>query len=134
MIRKQIGWQKYEDVLKERISSPILKEIIEEAKQNSDLISNEEYSEEDTVYDDNYEQKFLIAIPNSVMDEASLATSFDCWIGHTNFNITAEIKDKVNKIDGVEILKIHSRYRFFIGIGKMFDFSSVRQDIEKAIL
>ena len=134
MIRKQIGWQKYEDVLKERISSPILKEIIEEAKNNSDLISTEEYSEEDTVYDNNYEQKFLIAIPNSVMDEASLATNFDCWVGHTNFNITAEIKDKVNRVDGVEILKIHSRYRFFIGIGKMFDFSSVRQDIEKAIL
>ena len=27
-----------------------------------------------------------------------------------------------------------SRYRFFIGIGKMFDFSDVRKEIEKAVI
>jgi dimeric dUTPase (all-alpha-NTP-PPase superfamily) len=59
---------------------------------------------------------------------------FDCWIGHTNFNITTSIKNKLNEVDGIEVLNIVSRYRFFIGIGKMFKFSDVRKDIEKSII
>jgi hypothetical protein len=30
-------------------------------------------------------------------------------------------------------LNVTSRYRFFIGIGKMFNFSDVRKDIENTI-
>ena len=67
-------------------------------------------------------------------NEITLAASFDCWLGHTNFNLTEEIKDNLNKVDGVEVLKICSRYRFFVGIGKMFEFSDVRETIEKNIL
>ena len=63
-----------------------------------------------------------------------MADSFDCWLGHTNFNLTEEIKEGLNKVDGIEVLKICSRYRFFVGIGKMFDFSDVRERIEKDIL
>lgn len=132
-MKKQIGWQKYEEVLKEQIKSPILKEILQEIQANSFEDDEEENLEENT-YENYQEQKFLISIPENLMGEASLASSFDCWIAHTNFNITEEVKNKVNKIDGVEILKIHSRYRFFVGIGRMFDFSKVRQDIEKALL
>jgi hypothetical protein len=59
---------------------------------------------------------------------------FDCWMGHTNFDITPKIKEQLNKIQGVEVLKICSRYRFFIGVGKMFSFTDVRKNIEKDIL
>jgi hypothetical protein len=69
-----------------------------------------------------------------LMDNISLATNFDCWMGHTNFNITEEILDKLNSTEGVEILKICSRYRFFVGIGRMFDFTDVRQNIEKTLV
>jgi len=31
-------------------------------------------------------------------------------------------------------LKICSRYRFFIGIGRMFDFKNVRKNIENILL
>ena len=48
----------------------------------------------------------------------------------TRINI---IKNILNTIDGVEVLKICSRYRFFIGVGKMFDFSEVRKNIEKEL-
>ena len=58
---------------------------------------------------------------------------FDCWIGHTNFNLKNSIKNKLNEVDGIEVLNIISRYRFFIGIGKMFKFTEVRKDIEKTI-
>ena len=69
------------------------------------------------------------------MDDNLLPTNlFDCWIGHTNFDITKKELDILNKIDGVESLKVMTRYRFFIGIGKLFDFSSVRSDIQKKLL
>ena len=48
--------------------------------------------------------------------------------------ITKKIKDTLNAAEGVEILKINSRYRFFIGVGKMFDFKDVRTNIEEKLL
>ena len=66
-------------------------------------------------------------------NDITLVSNFDCWLGHTNFNLTHEIKTILNTIDGVEVLKICSRYRFFIGVGKMFDFSEVRKNIEKEL-
>ena len=50
---------------------------------------------------------------------------------YTNFNITEDVKEELNKTEGVEVLKIVSRYRFFVGIGKMFNFKEVRKDIEE---
>jgi hypothetical protein len=58
---------------------------------------------------------------------------FDCWIGHTNFPITHKEKYILNNIDGVEILRIMSRYRFFVGIGKLFSLTDVRPKIEIAL-
>ena len=58
---------------------------------------------------------------------------FECWIGHTDFNITSSEVDRLNIVEGVEVLKIMSRYRFFIGVGKLFTFSSVRPLIESAL-
>lgn len=132
---KKIGWQKYEEAIKEQINSPLLKELL------IDLISQEmDFEKEDSSesYDeergDNQRHEMaMIPISENIVSEASLASSFDCWIAHTNFNITADIKNKVAKVDGVEILKVQSRYRFFVGIGRMFEFSKVREDIEKAI-
>lgn len=135
---KKIGWQKYEEAIKEQINSPLLKELL------SDLISQEMNFEKEDSSDESYDEEkmenfsgrnemSLIPISENIVNEASLASSFDCWIGHTNFNITADIKNRVAKVDGVEILKVQSRYRFFVGIGRMFEFSKVREDIEKAI-
>ena len=76
----------------------------------------------------------MINVGDDLTNEITLAESFDCWLGHTNFNITEEIKEHLNKIDGIEVLKICSRYRFFVGIGKMFDFSEVRESIEKQVI
>ena len=35
--------------------------------------------------------------------------------------------------EGVELLKICSRYRFLVGVGRMFDFKDVRRKIESKI-
>jgi uncharacterized secreted protein with C-terminal beta-propeller domain len=63
-----------------------------------------------------------------------MITNFDCWIGHTNFDITNDTKKILDATEGVEVLKIFSRYRFFIGVGKMFKFQNVRNNIEKELL
>lgn len=58
---------------------------------------------------------------------------FKFWIGHTNFNITHSIADIIEKIDGVEIFDIFTRYRFRIAIGKAFKDRNVMQNIQEAL-
>ena len=72
----------------------------------------------------------VFTLDKDFSQEILLATNYDCWIGHTDFNLTHSIKNTLNKIEGIEVLKIFSRYRFFIGVGRMFDFSDVRKAVE----
>ena len=58
---------------------------------------------------------------------------WDCWMGHTNFDITKSISNIIEITSGIEALRILSRYSFFIGIGKLFDIKDVRRDIEKEL-
>jgi hypothetical protein len=139
---KKIMWQKYEDLLEEQISSPLIKDIInnsvpatEDLFNSGDLTDEElEEIEEQLLLDKNLSEKELrVSVSESLMAEISLTSNFDCWIGHTNFDITKDVVTKLNKAEGVEGLKIFSRYRFFIGVGRMFDFKTVRKDIEKIL-
>lgn len=58
---------------------------------------------------------------------------FDCWVFHTNFDITPKEIMLLDMIEGIESLKVMSRYRVFIGIGKLFSIRDVRQKIEKSL-
>lgn len=131
----KIAWQKYEDVIEKQFSSPLITNLI---KNMVNPENSEEVSEEENLNfeEDEEENKDLIMMPMSekIFNELSVVSNFDCWIGHTNFDITYNIKDKLNIIPGVEVLKIFSRYRFFVGIGKLFDFAEVRKNIENEIL
>ena len=69
----------------------------------------------------------------SIDDPLRPSKMFDCWIGHANFDLTAEMVMEIEKVDGIEAFKIMSRYRFFIGIGKLFNFRDVRQEIQDII-
>ena len=80
------------------------------------------------------EEQVMLPIDDKMVENINLVTNFDCWMGHTNFNITESVKETLNKTEGVEALKICSRYRFFVGIGKMFDFKEVRRNIENKLL
>ena len=130
---EKIGWQKYEDVLESRMSSPLMN-ILFDSITKTDIESEdvvEDYYEKEEKKED---EPVLLNVGGDLTGEITLASSFDCWLGHTNFNLTEEIKENLNKIDGIEVLKICSRYRFFVGFGKMFDFSDVRKNIENRIL
>ena len=144
---KKIGWQKYEDYLEKQLTSPMLTHIIQNiAMQHLDKLGDieDELSEEDDDDEEDYDifdkkknivhSSPMVPITPQLMDDVAMLSSFDCWLGHTNFDLTHGIKDVLNKVPGIEVLKICSRYRFFVGIGEMFDFTEVRNDIEKAIL
>ena len=125
-MNKRIGWQKYEDMLESQLDSPLFDSLLNKLPD----------TDEDS-YEDGAEglvtQDIVVPIDDKMMENIILTANFDCWMGHTNFNLTPEIKSILNKIDGVEILKICSRYRFFVGIGKMFEFNDVRSMIEREL-
>ncbi len=140
---KKIGWQKYEDYIEKQLSSPVLNNIINSiASMHKDIESDDEDEEEDIEDEEDYDDdktgmKFplpLLPLTNQLVEDLSMLSSFDCWIGHTNFDITPQIKDTLDSIPGIEFLKIYSRYRFFIGIGQMFDFADVRKYIEDSLI
>ena len=127
---KQIGWQKYEDVLEQQLQSPLLQSFYD----SFNSFDEEEFTEEELQSMQGVEQpQQVIPVDSKLMESVTLTSNFDCWMGHTNFNITDNIKEELNKVDGVEVLKICSRYRFFVGVGKMFKFSNVRKNIENAL-
>lgn len=138
--KNTIGWQKYEDLIEKQMSSPMLKTIIQQMMSYSTEIEDQEEDDEEDLYNtgpkqssENSELPFL-PISQQLMEDMAMLSNFDCWIGHTNFDITKEIKNILDKTEGIELLKVLSRYRFFIGIGQMFDFAEVRKDIEKKLL
>lgn len=133
-MKRKIGWQKYEDIIESQVNSPILDTILSKYSE-----AQREYAEEDdndTYSEEEEEESGLTMIPLSgkLLDDIAMLNNFECWMGHTNFDITPEIKEKLNIISGIELLKICSRYRFFIGIGRMFDFKDVRKTIEEEIV
>ena len=136
--KQKIGWQKYEDVLESRIQSPLMMQLY---KSLANIITQDsELDSEEDVDFDTHEmpmsdpvEPVMLNVDQDLSNEIALVSSFDCWVGHTNFNLTEEIKTALNTMDGVEVLKICSRYRFFIGVGKMFNFTEVRKNIETEI-
>lgn len=131
---RKIGWQKYEDMLRKQISSPLASLIMSSQMELLTEEEEEEYLEED-VFDGDVESQEVLAVPvpDSFYEQISLITNYDCWLGHSNFDLTPSIKTEIEKVEGVEVLKICSRYRFFLGIGQMFKFTDVRKNIEEII-
>lgn len=108
-------------------------------------IKEEYYDKDDSyeIYDDlneydlgNYPPK---TITNTVFgqfeisDEMHPYKEFQLWQADTNFKITKGDWKKLTDINGIEILVPITRYKFIVGVGKLFSFSNVRVDIEFAL-
>lgn len=124
---RKIGWQKYEALLEEQMSSTLIMDLLK--TQVDEDVEEMAYSDSE---DEDLQDSSSIMIPMSakLIEDAMMITNFDCWLGHTNFDITPDIKKALDRCEGVELLKVMSRYRFFIGVGKMFEFAKVRKSIE----
>lgn len=131
MTVKKIAWEKWEDNIEENSSQKMLSQLFSE--QNPDT------EEEDVDINDIYsgfmaELPTLVSSPVGVYklhDRMSPTKQFDCWMGYTNFDITEETKNKIESVPGVELLVVLTRYRFFIGVAKLFKFRDVRVSIEQ---
>jgi len=132
MPSKKIAWENW----KEKVDCGPPK-----TKLNDSMEETEEVLESD---EDSIENSFLsvLEVPRLIQtplgifhyeDKLRPSEKFDCWLGYTNFDITQNVSDAIELVDGVEALEVMSRYTFFLGIGKMFKFRAVRISIEESI-
>lgn len=129
MSNKKIAWEKWDvDLLEEELMDDLLEASSEDDDEDAAL--TEEAIE--------FMQRIpkLVTTPLGIFqmhDKMNILKQFECWMGYTNFDITHSVSKKMEAVDGVEFLLILSRYRFFLGVGKLFDFSNVRTDIQKSV-
>ena len=62
-------------------------------------------------------------------EHSNPAKIFNFWQADTNFPVTRYIVSIINKIPGIEILNVFTRYRFRIGIGKLFKDRDVMHEL-----
>lgn len=139
-MKKSIAWEKYENFVNQNIAiSKILmtgKLIgVKDSQENQDDDYHHIDYDEDEDDDEDDDGMILMQFPvtNELLNSIRLSANFNCWFGHTNFDITESVAKLLNSVDGIELLTIISRYRFIIGVGKAFNFSDVRININKAL-
>ena len=125
MSKRKIAWEKWDGDL---IEEDAIEELMEENTHEPELV--EEALE------------FMNRIPKLVTtpmgmfqmhDKMNILNQFECWMGYTNFDITHDVQNAIETTEGVELLSILTRYRFFIGTGKLFEFSDIRKEIENRL-
>lgn len=142
-MKQRILWQNYEDYINTNINICKLMMTGQMIKSRPEDLSEDEmvedsYSsyEEDDDEEDNEDGDIMLMkfpITPELLNSIKLASNFECWVGHTNFNITPSIKKKLNDTEGVELIKVMTRYRFLLGIGKGFQFPEVRKNIREIL-
>lgn len=146
--KPSIVWQKWVDPFLGSNSNELhetLDDLLEEPNFIDDTNTTEDSSSDnidDQYPDDTHnelnenmirkQQVKAIITPMGIIpyDETNSASkSFNFWIGHTNFNVSKPVSTIIETTDGVETLDIFTRYRFRIGIGRLFKPSEVMSTI-----
>ena len=134
-MKRKIGWQTYQDLIEKQINSPMLNMLMDSLSQKmGDALSDDDEGYSETPQEYTESAAPMLPISNQLIEDMAMLSNYDCWIGHCNFDITEEVRDLLDETPGIEVLKIISRYRFFIGVGKMFDFADVRKHIDEVII
>ncbi len=131
---KQIAWESWNAVAEDIVSPQDM--IFPEASEGEATYGEFEGTADFFSPEMFIQQQRLIYTPLGVFPEESClkpSDRWDCWMGYSNFNITNDIADKIEAVNGVEALRVMGRYSFFIGVGKLFDIKEVRTDIEKEL-
>lgn len=106
------------------------------------LLSNKDIEDEDEEfkpYKDSYEREErksvgpILVGPMGIVPIHENVKMFNFVIGHTNFDITEKEVEVLSTIPGVETLDIFTRYRFRVGVGKIFNAKSVRKEIVRLL-
>lgn len=56
----------------------------------------------------------------AISEAMTLTKRFNFWIGHTNYQLTRLNVQLIENVHGVETLDVWTKYRFRVGIGKLF--------------
>ena len=126
-MKRKIAWEKWDEDL-------LLEEMFQDIPLPDPVEGEEDLAEETMAFMQKIPK--LISTPLGIFqfhDKMNPLRQYDCWSGHTNFDITKGVQNSIEKTQGVELLVIVSRYRFFLGVGKLFNFRNVRSRIEKAV-
>lgn len=118
-------------------------ELTETSSLDSMILDNLESDEDPIPQMDSLMSPFMAEFQSSVVHTPFGAVPSDsilkpsdrwqCWMGYTNFDLTHKVSDKMKVITGIEALRIMSRYTFCVGVGKLFNFTNVRKEIEDAV-
>ena len=126
-MKRKIAWEKWDEDL-------LLEEMFQDIPLTDPVEGEEDLAEEALAFMQKIPK--LISTPLGIFqfhDKMNPLRQYDCWSGHTNFDITKSVQNSIEKTQGVELLVIVSRYRFFLGVGKLFNFRNVRSRIEEAV-
>jgi hypothetical protein len=112
-------------------------------KQLEEAAEHHDEDEEDIEEPENPKDTFApapikaINTPMGIIPYAEQTASgkiFNFWVGHTNFNITEPVASIIEHCAGTECLDVFTRYRFRVGIGKLFTERDVMADINNRVL
>ena len=125
----KIVWEKWKDPLSQQKDEwfPEQKE-----KPPEDTYFEEPYEEDVTEgIPAQYFMSNMGVVPYNPME--AINKMFNFCTGHTNFSITPDVAVKIEKIEGIEVLDILTRYRFRIGIAKLFRDRNVMNKIQDIV-
>lgn len=98
---------------------------------SQDEIEDYDYQEEPSVVNINTNTPLFTPFGlHSSQSPFKPSCRWSCWMGHTTFDITAEVQDLLDEFPGIEALAVIGRYTFCVGIGKAFETSAVKKSIE----
>ena len=131
---KKIAWESWNAMVQEiNQITPVVFDIGEEEEPSS-FEQMEKSGEVNEIF---IQQPKFVYTPLGIYPAESTfkpSDRWDCWIGYTNFGVTKNIAKVLDtEIEGIECLKILGKYSFFVGVGKLFDITDVRQTIETAL-
>ena len=132
MKKKLIAWESWNQKEIEDLEDDF-DDFVEEIKEIDELPDGMPFLPQGSLLE---LQPQIIHTPFGPVDPSSKlkpSDRWDCWMGYTNFEITHGISDQIKKLEGIEALKVLSRYTFCVGVGKLFQFRDVRKSIENAI-
>lgn len=128
-MNKKISWLKWEDPFFPK-QQPFSVEDNEIQSQKDSFFEKDKDEEPDR------HMRVILGPYGTIPINENAITSklYKMWVGHCNFDITKNIMETIEKVEGVEILRVWTRYRFWVGFGNLFDDHKVQQDIEDSII
>lgn len=58
--------------------------------------------------------------------------NFNLWVGHASFHLSRPVLLRMARVPGVEILKVWTPYRFWLGVGRAFEEREVKAAVLEA--